>query len=332
MTPPAGSAGSSLTRWRAWMVRLPATTRTRVVALARTVFLLAVLAGAVWAFHDRGDEVWAAIGSTPVWAVAVSAALVLLGLVLTSVAWLGLLAAYGHALPGAEGRSVFFVGQLGKYVPGGVWSIGAHAHLARPYGVPVRVTAGTSLAFLGLNVATGAVVVGVAGLTGWASPLGDPVSVALVVGGALALTPGLVNRFGSALGGPGSRLHLTWPGVLGLVVLMALTWTSYAAGLVVLAPGRSTSLLALAAGAFALSYVVGVVVVVAPAGVGAREVTLVALLSPVVGLAAAGAITVLTRVVHTLGDLLLALVTWLLARRRVAERARAVVRADAVEV
>ena len=57
---------------------------------------------------------------------------------------------------------MFFVGQLGKYVPGSVWSIGAHAHLAARHGVPLRVTVGTSLMFLGLNLATAGLVVGVA--------------------------------------------------------------------------------------------------------------------------------------------------------------------------
>ena len=83
-----------------------------------------------------------------------AAGLVLLGLLTTCGAWLRLLAGYGHRLPREDGRRVFFVGQLGKYIPGSVWSMGAHADLARGFGVPVRVTVGTSLAFLGLNVAT----------------------------------------------------------------------------------------------------------------------------------------------------------------------------------
>lgn len=64
------------------------------------------------------------------------------------------------------------------------------------------------------------------------------------------------------------------------------------------------------------AYGVGVLVVVAPAGVGARELTLIALLSPVTGLAAATAIALLTRVQHTGGDLVLALVSWGVLRVR----------------
>ena len=52
----------------------------------------------------------------------------------------------------------------------------------------------------------------------------------------------------------------------------------------------------------------------APAGMGAREVTLIALLSPVTGVTTATALALLTRVLHTGGDLLLAAGSWALVR------------------
>ena len=64
---------------------------------------------------------------------------------------------------------------------------------------------------------------------------------------------------------------------------MAVTWTCYAGGGGRARPGAVGRLFPVAAGAFALAYAVGVLVVLAPAGVGAREVTLVALLAPVIG-------------------------------------------------
>jgi uncharacterized membrane protein YbhN (UPF0104 family) len=56
--------------------------------------------------------------------------------------------------------------------------------------------------------------------------------------------------------------------------------------------------------------------VFAPAGVGVRELTLIALLAPVIGLAASGAVAILNRLLHTGGDLLMALLSWLLVRGR----------------
>ena len=296
--------------------------RHRLVLAARAAFLLAVLVATWLAFRGHGSEIGSALRSTPPLAVVGAAALVLGGLGATSVAWLRVLAAFGRRLPGREGRSVFFVGQLGKYVPGGVWSIGAHAHLAAAHDVPAGVTAGTSLVFLGLNLATASLVVGVATGTGaWDPPLADALGPLLVVAGLVALVPAVVNRLAGLVAGRAGRLALDLRGMTVLVVLLLATWSCYAGAVVLLTPARDPSTFALAAGAFALSYVVGVVVVVAPAGVGAREVTLVALLAPVVGLGPAGAVAVLTRVLHTAGDLGLALLTWALTRALTRARA-----------
>ncbi len=60
-------------------------------------------------------------------------------------------------------------------------------------------------------------------------------------------------------------------------------------------------------GAFALAWVLGFVVVAAPAGLGARELALGVAAAPVVGVTGAAALAVLLRVVHTLGDVGLAL-------------------------
>jgi uncharacterized membrane protein YbhN (UPF0104 family) len=68
-------------------------------------------------------------------------------------------------------------------------------------------------------------------------------------------------------------------------------------------------------GAVAAAYLVGVLVVIAPAGVGAREATLGLLLAPTLGVPAAAAVALLSRLVHTVGDLALAGVAWWLARR-----------------
>lgn len=283
----------------------------RLRTLARAGFVAAVVAFAAWGLRGTGHELADAVAATPVRGLALAAGLVVLGLLTTCGAWLRLLAGYGHPLAPAAGRRVFFVGQLGKYIPGSVWSMGAHADLARGLGVPVRVTVGTSLAFLGLNVATaGLLALGMlaAGmptlpLPRWTGALG-------ALGCAVTLTPPVVSRLGTLVSGSAGTLRLGWGALGSLVARMALTWTCYAGALVALVPattaGRAAELLVVAAGGFAAAYVVGVAVVVAPAGVGAREVTLVALLAPAVGLATATAMALVTRVLHTAADLALA--------------------------
>ncbi|MCY7396636.1 MAG: hypothetical protein LH468_10885 [Nocardioides sp.] len=289
----------------------------RLLQAARAGFLLAVAAATYLAFRGHGDDVATAVRATPVPAVGLAALLVLAGLVTTSVAWLRVLGGFGHRLTGREGRAVFFLGQLGKYVPGGVWSIGAHAHLAGAHAVPARVTASTSLVFLGLNVATSALVVGASTAAGSAdTPWPRWVGPLVVLAGLVALLPPVVNRLAGAVAGRSGCLRLRPLEVVRLAGLLLVTWGCYAAAVVVITPEPSWSLLGLTAVAFALSYAVGVAVVVAPAGVGAREVTLVALLAPTIGVGPAGAVAILTRLLHTGADLVLALVMWLAARSR----------------
>jgi uncharacterized membrane protein YbhN (UPF0104 family) len=291
--------------------------RPRTHPLVRWGFVAVVLAFVGWGFRDHGDDVLDAVRATSPAAVLAAGLLVLLGLHLTSIAWLGLLGGFGHRLTGREGRAVFFVGQLGKYIPGAVWSMGAHAQLARRHDVPVRVTVSTSLTFLWLNLATAGLVVGAAGLTG-VSRL--PVHSWLVALGTLgclvALTPPVLTRAAEVFSAGAHRPRLSVLQLGRLVLLMAVTWTAYAAALVALAPDPEPALVPVAAGAFALAYAAGVVVVLAPAGVGVRELTLIALLAPAIGLAAAGAVAILTRLLHTGGDLLMALLSWLLVRGR----------------
>ena len=99
------------------------------------------------------------------------------------------------------------------------------------------------------------------------------------------------------------------------VALMAVTWSAYAVALVLLSPGLPWHDVAAFGGAFALAYAVGVVIVFAPAGVGARETLFVLLFAPLTGVAAATALALLARVVHTVADGLMAAGWWYAARR-----------------
>ena len=292
-------------------LRWPSGLRRTGMQTARVAFLLLVLAFAWWGLHDRGDQIRAGFAATSLPGVAAAAVLVVVGLLATSTAWLKLLAGFGHRLPPRQGRAVFFVGQLGKYIPGSVWSVSAHAGLARRCGVPLRSTVGTSLVYLVVNMATAGLVGGSVALSGRWHP-GAPawVLVCCLVVCLPAFVPALVNRAGSLVAGAGEALTLSPSDLAALVGLMVGTWACYAAALLALAPSPTVDMFPIAAGAFALAYVVGALVVVAPAGVGAREVTMVALLAPATGVGTATALALLTRALHTGGDLVLALVTW----------------------
>ena len=106
---------------------------SRYLPALRATFLVAVLAFAWLGLHDRTDEVGSALRATSARGVGLALALVLVGLLATGLLWRRLMATLGAALPVREGLATFFVGQLGKYIPGSVWSIGAQVQICLLY-------------------------------------------------------------------------------------------------------------------------------------------------------------------------------------------------------
>jgi hypothetical protein len=109
------------------------------------------------------------------WANVVMAFLaVLMGMVTAGLAWRALLAGEGHPLPPWTAARIFLVGQLGKYLPGSIWSVVLQTELARGVGVPRARAFTTSVAYVGLSVSS-ALAIGLVGLPVLASldsPLG----------------------------------------------------------------------------------------------------------------------------------------------------------------
>lgn len=286
---------------------------SRYLPALRAAFLVAVLVFAWLGLHDRVDEVGAALRATSPLETALSLVLVLVGLLATGLLWLRLMVTLGAELPVREGLATFFVGQLGKYIPGSVWSIGAQAQIAGRRAIPPRVTVAAGLLFLGYHVTTAAVVgaaVVIAG--GLEAPWPSWLSVLLLAGSVVGLLPAVVRRLGARIAGRPVALGVRE--TAAVVTLMAVAWSAYSAGLLLLSPGHPWRDVAALGGAFALAYAVGVVVVLAPAGVGARETLFVLLLAPLLGVAPATALALLARVVHTAADGVMALGWWYAAR------------------
>ncbi len=223
----------------------------------------------------------------------------------------------GPRLGLADSVRLFMIANLGRYIPGKVWQIAGLAALARQKDVPA-VTA-TGAAVLGQGIALlAATAVGLAALLG-----GDPTmrtwglvgTAVLVVGAALGAVPrvfrwvsGVWFRLARQEPPPGLRsVHfLQW------LALYVLNWGVYALAFGVLAAsfGHGGHLWVIGS-AFAAAYVAGYVAIFAPAGVGVREGALVALLTPSMGAAPAGALAVIARVWTTLVELVPAAAFWL---------------------
>ncbi|MDR7253784.1 uncharacterized membrane protein YbhN (UPF0104 family) [Nocardioides sp. BE266] len=280
-----------------------------VWSLLRWVFLAAVVAGAWWSWRDSGDDLERALGQVGQGQVALAAVLVVVGLVLTGAVWRLALASLGIRGSAREVVPPFFVAQLGKYIPGSVWSFAAQGALGARRGLPPRVPAAAAVLFLGVHVASGLLL---AGLLGWWADLPVWVVALSLLVGLVGLLPAVHRLVGRRVAGTTCDWDVR-RSVLG-ALLMVPVWSCYALALVALAPDTDASLVLTLGCGFAVAHAVGVAVPIAPAGLGARDGVLVVLLAPALGAGPAGMVALVARLLHAVADFAVAGVSWLLMR------------------
>ncbi len=242
--------------------------------------------------------------------LAAAFAAVLAGLFASMLAWRAVLADLGSPLPLAVAARVFFLSQVGKYVPGSVWPYLAQMQLGKGHGVPRSRSGAVGLITVALSLLSGLVVAAVT--LPFAS--GDAVThywwafVAIPVLG-VALVPSVMNRALALLLRLTRRgevdLTLSERGILAGMGWSALGWACFGVHVAVLAHAlgaHGATLLPAATGAFALAWSVGFLVVVAPAGAGVREAVLVLALRPVLDADAALLVALVSRALMSLGD------------------------------
>jgi uncharacterized membrane protein YbhN (UPF0104 family) len=302
-------------------------TLSRLVKLLRPALGLLIVAALVYAVVTQWAEVRVAIRSIPPTDVVLSTAAVLVGSVAAMFSWRALLADEGHPLGVVDAGRIFLVGQLGKYLPGSVWSVVVQMELATRSGVPRARTFTASLCWIGLTVSS-ALTVGVIGLPALAAAgssytwfLQALLPVALVCSHPGVLTR-IVNLLLRAMRRAPLPRELSWRGVGEAFGWLLVTWLCYGVSLWMLydaigATGWSGFLRCL--GGFALAMGAGLVIVVAPSGAGVREAIIVSALAGVMASGEALGIAVVSRMVFIVTDIALAggaaLSAWRLLRR-----------------
>jgi uncharacterized membrane protein YbhN (UPF0104 family) len=274
------------------------------------VLAVGLLLAYLWSEREGAAEAVRAIGVG--YAVA-SLAAVLVGLLASMSVWRALLADLGAVLSPRAAFHVFFFGQLGKYVPGSVFAVAAQMELGRAQGASRSRVATASLLFMGVGLAVGLLVA--AATLPFTSPgaLRQFAWVLLVLPVGLAvLAPPVLTRvvgvFLRLLRRPPLEAPLTARRVGAATGWALVMWLAYGLHLWLLVRPQGADAggdLLLATGGYALAWTAGFLFVIAPAGAGVREVALVAALAPVVDRPAALAVALLSRVLMTLGDLVL---------------------------
>lgn len=245
------------------------------------------------------------------YSIPASAAAAAAGAGCMMLSWRTLLADLGSPLPLLVAMRVTFVSQLGKYVPGGIWSVAAQVELGHDYQVPRRRGVAAILMGLMLGIGTGLLISAVT------LPLASPSAarhyvffLAAVPLLAAALLPRVMHRLLNL----GLRIirqeplerPVSWRGLgtaLGWTVLGWLLLGLQAWLLLAEIVGDGPRMLLIALGAYVLSCTLALLVVVAPNGLGAREVVLVAALAPVLPASSALALALCARIATTFSDL-----------------------------
>ncbi|GAA4981256.1 lysylphosphatidylglycerol synthase domain-containing protein [Pseudonocardia tropica] len=278
-------------------------------------FLGAAVALAVVTVVDQRVAVLAALERVAPADLVLAGAAAVANLLLAALAWRAVLSGLGSPLPVRAAARVYLVGQVGKYLPGGVWNLLAAAELARDHAVARRQTVASMLLAVLVSAVTAAGLAAALLLDLPWSMLAPLVLVGLcppVLNGVIGVVLRITRR-------DPLPAQLGLRGVGRAVLWTMASWAAVGAQVAVLAIAAgapaTVATLSLSTGAYVLAWLVGTAAVVLPAGAGAREATLVVVLAPVVGLGAAVAVALLSRVLVTLADLLSAGVALFATRR-----------------
>jgi uncharacterized membrane protein YbhN (UPF0104 family) len=226
----------------------------------------------------------------PEWAWVVTSGLLFLATYAVLIeTWREVLRAWGSRLDFIQAARIWCVSNLGRYVPGKLWQIGAMGVMAQRARVSPLAATGSAILNVLINLVAGFVIVaalgwpllGVAGLGGMG--LGIAVLVLSVLGLALLPLglPWLLRALSRVIGRDLAVGPLPPAAILLSLVGNVLAWLLYGSAFAVFAQGMlgsSQGPLTAYIAVYALSYLVGYLVLFVPAGVGVREAAMVALL------------------------------------------------------
>lgn len=261
-----------------------------LATVRRSAFIAAqwLLAGAiVWYAIASLRGQWAGAADRlrsihPDWSwIGLATIIVLFTYVLLIETWRRVIVASGETLPFGDAARIWFVSNLGKYVPGKIWSIAAMTMMAKESKVSPVVAAGSSVMMQLVSIAAG---IGVVLVTG-AQAVDQPriaIAAAVVIIAGLAAIPVILPAIGRAAAAVTGK-NIVLPRMPASIVWMAIassiiSWIAYGIafqlfvrGILGNAAGATTSYIAV----YAASYIIGFLALFAPGGAVVRESAMV---------------------------------------------------------
>jgi len=246
--------------------------------------------------------------------VVLSFALGVGGTFFIALLWRAVLCGLGALTEFRASCGMFFVSQLGKYLPGSVWPVVSQMEFGRRNGIARRTMLAANVITLALNLIVALVLAAV--LLPFSSPdalqrfwwtfLLLPPLAACIHPRAL---PALIDRVFRLVKREPLNERLSGRSVGVAVLWSVLSWLLLGLHLYVIIHAlgaHGAAGLAAAIGGTAFAVAVGIAVIPAPAGAGIRDAVLVAVLAGTIGAADALAAALASRILLILADVALA--------------------------
>lgn len=235
--------------------------------------------------------------------------------------WVVVLRTLGGVITMRQGVRVYLISDLGKYLPGKVMHALGRVIMLQEYGVATSISVASIVVTLALSL-MGACLVSLLSLPLLLQEQRSGLLLLAVISvplGLASLHPAVLGRLlhlGARMMPGAKKMELTYQSLSYRTTLTALAaytlaWVVMAVALFTTAQGLyhiDLAWLPAMGGIAAVSYIFGLVVPIAPSGLGAREGLMTLLLATFMPLPAAAAASVLYRFIGILGEALAALV------------------------
>jgi glycosyltransferase 2 family protein len=242
----------------------------RLLQAAKWLWIILLTAGVVWYLTQNFADVFVELQKISVPRVLVSGLLLLTGRLLIILLVQESLAAVGHEKPYRDVFQIVALSELGKYLPGGIWHFVGRAAYYRQDGLTIKeATRAMFLEIIWLVVSSalgGCILL----LRYKASP-----SSLLLIAGFIMLWLVVI-----AFTLRQSKAKLKPSRVFYLFLLQIGVWLSLGLSYWVLLPHPPNADITLTLSAFAISWLIGFLTILAPGGIGTREAAITALMLP----------------------------------------------------
>lgn len=286
------------------------TWKSQVINWLRRVMIVAVVVGAGYYLATRWNEVVATLGTIPWYSAVLSMVAVSVSVVMGAFSWRVIVNDLGASVGHVRGSQIYLVSQLGKYVPGSVWAYLLQMELGKKVGIPRARMFISTLVQIGVSV----VAMLTLGMIALPRLLEDnPNAVwlyALLPLSLVALHPKVmtwgVNFALKALRKPPLEHPLRWQTIGKTLGYSSLAFVLMGTHLWLLATASGSfdvSLLLICIGTMSIGMLAGMLFFIVPSGAGARDVLVALALTPAVGVTAAAAFAVASRVMFTVAEL-----------------------------